>query len=75
MVPLQLAPQSASVGRSVSLKRTVEMDGFRFDTFLADFSALPSVVEPASAASIRASEPAGESQGKRLREGLTLHRR
>ena len=75
MVPLQMAPQSASADALSSARRTVEIDGYRFDTFLADFSSQPSVVAPVRAVSSRVSEPAGEPQGKRLRTDLTLHTR
>ncbi|HIY67818.1 MAG TPA: hypothetical protein H9828_00190 [Candidatus Alistipes intestinigallinarum] len=75
MVPLQMAPQSASADALSSARRTVEIDGYRFDTFLADFSSQPSVVAPVRAVSSRVSELAGEPQGKRLRTDLTLHTR
>lgn len=75
MVPLQLAPQATSAGASSSQKRSIEVNGFRFDTYLADPVSGDTYAVPASAAVATASESGVILQGKQLRKDLTLHTR
>ncbi len=75
MTPLQLAPQSAAAAGTASMKRTVEIDGARFDTFLADFASKPSFAATMRTTAATKAAASAEPRGKQLRKDLTLHTR
>lgn len=74
MTPLVLAPQSTAKDPDKPNKRTIEINGTRIDSYLADLSTEPGLAVP-TCGDLQAAGAGAAADGKRLRTDLTLHTR